>query len=356
MTEDLVLHGKNEFCPELNYKKYFIYKIITKQKEEYMVNIFNQFIKNKSKQKFLGIDFEFNKVSKTDREVSLMQINLEDDRDIGYIMIFNPHKINKESIKVLIELLTAENMIKILHGAEALDVPYLFNQLLVTKELIDLFCVNFYDTKYLCDYDNINIDEKKKCGIYHLLMNNEIINKDILEKLEKIEEKIGPMYLVTIDIYDMSDEIFKYSLYDVIYLPQLIKVYLAKNKDNHVYTKIIPEISAIVNKYKRNVENEFNELQVLVHSHNLNYIVHEDTKYFLKDIWELFYITLSNPLQQIKEINYFKQFIEIMTKFYVYYHTSYSNKLNYQHYQNWLKQYKFTFELFNQFEIIVKSI
>jgi hypothetical protein len=210
-------------------------------------------------------------------------------------------------------------MIKILHGAESLDIPYLFNQLLITKDNIDNFCSNFYDTKFLCDYNNlIKYNDIQKCGIYHLLVNNNIISKKQYEKLEKIEEKTGPIYMIHIDIYKLSIGVLQYSLYDVLYLPELIKKFL---KLDIAYTKIIPQVSCIVNKYKRNIENEFNVLSNIINSFNICYVIENNMKILLKDIWEMYYYSFSdrdNYFSKMKEIHYFKFFFEIISKFIIY--------------------------------------
>ena len=209
MIFDLLLDGKNEFYPKLNTKKYYVLKADTPQKIKIMINIFQKFMKNEKGKRFLGIDFEFNKVSKENREVALMQINLENNTDEGWIVLLYPPELKKEELDILIQLITQPLIIKILHGSESLDIPYLFNQLLITKKNIDNFCQNFYDTKYLCDYQNIEENNKRKCSIYDMLINNNIITEKKKMDLEKIEERTGPIYTVTINIHTMSQDILE---------------------------------------------------------------------------------------------------------------------------------------------------
>ena len=52
----------------------------------------------------------------------------------------------------------------------------------MTKENVNNFCNNLYDTKYLCDFNNIDLEVPEKCGIYHLLINNKIITQEKLEE------------------------------------------------------------------------------------------------------------------------------------------------------------------------------
>lgn len=350
---NLILKGTNEFYPGLNSKTYYILKVDSSTNANYMCDIIKEFnlsSTNTLNKHYLGIDFEFNKVSKGDREVALMQINLENDSSIGYIFVLYPPELSKVNNLILIDLVTNTKIIKILHGAESLDVPYLFNQLLISKKNINNFCVGFYDTKYLCDYSQIESKIKGKCSIYNLLVDNKVITEKKMDELEKIEQKSGPIYLIHINIHNMSNEVFKYSLYDVVYLPELIKKFLSKSK---VYTQVIPEISCLVNKYKRNIEKEYLLLEEKIQKMNMCFIFDNKHMVLLKDIWETYYLIMNDNkkyLENLKEINYFKKFFEIITKFIVYsnlgkYFKIYKNKkelleeINWVHYYKWLSLY-----------------
>jgi hypothetical protein len=321
MKFDLELNGNKEFhsnCSSfISNKKYYVLKVDTKEKETFMNDKFIEFIKsqekNRNKMFYIGIDFEFNKVSRESRDVALMQINLENDiSNDGMIFVLYPPDLNDN--KYLISLITNRNIIKILHGAESLDIPYMFDQLLITKENIDNFCNNFYDTKFLCDYMNLMKPVPSRCSIYYLLQSNNIITQKKFDELEKIEDKTGPIYLIHINIYKLNFDVLRYSLYDVLYLPELIKKFF---KLNDIYYKnIIPEISCLVNKYKRNVEKEFNILSDTINKFNIFYIIDNGTKILIKDIWEMYFYTY---YIKMNEIHYFKFFFEIITKFIVYY-------------------------------------
>ena len=354
MEFDIILDGKKEFYPNTNTKKYYVLKVDTKKKEDYMRIFFIKFIQNQlnnpSIKHYMGIDYEFNRVRKTERDVALMQINLENDLNEGYIFVLYPPGLSKVNLDTLINLLTTKLIIKILHGAESLDIPYLFNQLLITKENINNFCVNFYDTKYLCDYNFIELNSSGKCSIYYLLVDNKIITQQKKDELEKIEERTGPIYLVHIDINKMPNDILKYSLYDVLYLPDLIKKFILKGP---IYAVIIPEISCLVNKYKRQIEMEFNNLEKLISSLNIYFIWENSKPIILKDIWEGYYWVLNDKhkyLEKLIQINYFKYFFEIMTKLMVYYNIIkyfkvYKNKkqtienINFDVFYKWIQLY-----------------
>lgn len=364
---NLILKGENEFYPGLNSKTYYILKVDSNININHMNNIikkFNLSSNDISNKHYLGIDFEFNKVSKTDREVALMQMNLENNSNDGYIFVLYPPELSKENNQILINLLTNTKIIKILHGSESLDIPYLFNQLLITKENIDKFCIGFNDTKYLCDYLQLETGIKGKCSIYNLLADNKVITEKKIVELGKIEEKTGPIYLVEIDIHKMSNEIFKYSFYDVIFLPELVKKFLSRSL---VYTNIIPNISCLINKYKRNIENEYLILEELIQNMNMYFIYDGYHIILLKDIWETYYWIMNDTnqyLEKLKEIHYFKKFFEIITKFIVYsnvikYFKVYKNKkesvskINWEKYNNWLLMYPYINKVIKEYEIQV---
>ena len=367
---NLILKGEKEFYPGLNSKTYNILKVDSDINIKHMSNIikkFNLSSKDISNKHYLGIDFEFNKFSKTDRDVALMQINLENDSNNGYIFALYPPELSKEDNKILIDLLTNTRIIKILHGSESLDIPYLFNQLLITSENINNFCIGFNDTKYLCDYLHLEKGLKGKCSIYNLLADNKVITQNKVIELEKIEEITGPIYLVEIDVHNMSEYILKYSLYDVIYLPELIKKFLSISI---VYTHIIPNISCLINKFKRNIENEFLLLEEIIQNMNMYFIIDNFHVVLLKDIWETYYWIINDTnkyLENLKEINYFKKFFEIITKFIVYsnvikYFKVFKNKkesvnkINLEKYNNWLLKYPYINKIIKEYEIeIVKD-
>lgn len=342
MNYDLIFYGNKEFYPKINNKKYLVYKIINSEKIEFMINIFNDFINSLDKY-YLAIDFEFNKVSKTNRDIALMQINIENDNDIAYIFVLYPPMLNNSQLNILIKLITKPNAIKILHGSESLDIPYLFNQLLISKDNINNFCQNFYDTKYLCDYNNIN-----KCGIYDFLENENIMTKNKKKELEDEVERMGPLYLIQKHITNLRDDIFMYSLYDVLYLPQLIKKF-----DNNLEYKIISEISCLINKYKRNIESDFENIKNEINLINNYFIYDNNNKIILKDLWETYFWIIddnNNYISKLKNINYFKKFLEIFTKMIFYYNinnkykiyknkNSFIKKLNIDNYLKWLSYY-----------------
>ena len=329
MKYTLVLYGKNEFYPKLNNKQYNILLADTKEKTDFMCNFFKNFIKeqnNNIKKKFyIGMDFEFKRVRKTDKDIALFQIILDsNDNNIGTIFVFYPPELNNNQMTILIELLTNEYIIKIIHGGESLDIPYLFDQVFKKEKLIHKFCKNLYDTKYLCEYAHIELDEqKKRCSIYYLLEEYKIITHQKFIDLESIEEKTGPIYLIDIDIHKLNFDVFRYSLYDVLFLPDLIKKFSKKDK---IYTNLIPEISHIVFQYKRKINSEgfsFNKMKDITNLYNIHFIELDNKIFTLNEIYQYILFTLYIPeWEQLIKITYFKEFLETILRYLVYHSIS----------------------------------
>jgi hypothetical protein len=106
MDFDIILNGQDEFYENVNNKTYNILKVDNIQKENFMCNIFRKFIKNletNPKEKhYIGIDFEFKQVRKEDRDVALMQLNLENSSNDAYIFICYPPDMTKDNLQILI--------------------------------------------------------------------------------------------------------------------------------------------------------------------------------------------------------------------------------------------------------------
>jgi hypothetical protein len=356
MSYNLILNGLKEFYPKTNNIRYNVLKVDNANKINIMIDRMKSFIKNQNKAKhYIGIDLEFNKVSKESKDIALMQINLENDSDTAYIFIFKPSELDTNNKKILIELLTNPNIIKILHGSESLDIPYIFNQLLVSKKNIDGFCSNFYDTKFLCEYYNITNRIKKSCSIYSLLEDHNIITHKKVKELEANEKKMGNISEIIIDIHNMNDSILKYALYDVIYLPMLIRKLLSYGD---IYRYLLPDITHLVFKNKRNIEQDFQDLEKLINEQNNHFIKYKEDNFSLNTIYET-YLYQYFQFNDMIEINYFRNFFTIITKLVIYSNVNNnynvliknnikSKSIDYSKYFKWLEQYKYISKLIKE--------
>ena len=356
-----ILYGENEFYKGINNKKYYIYVINNIDNEKIMNTLFTDFITNQnnnpSEKHYIGIDCEFNKISKGDRIIGLMQINIENDSNDGHIFLLQPPSLSDNS--KLLQLFTQPKMIKILHGSESLDIPYLFNQLLITENNINNFCKHFYDTKIICEYNNNKNKNKNidinKCSIYDLLIDSKIMTKEQLEKFDKMEDRMGPIYLIHVDVNNLSSDFLDYALYDVIYLPELIKKLVKTDKK---YKLITSELFTIINIYKRNINTYLHDIEILINTMNTYYIYDNTILYNFHNIWNIYYDVMFNKIKitHLTNINYFKLFFKIISKFILYsnvlkYYKTFSAKNNIVNIildiskLDWLKQYKYIYNI-----------
>ena len=67
-----------------------------------------------------------------------------------------------------------------------------------------------------------------------------VISQDKLEELLG-NEMIGPIYDIIIDVNKLSHALLKYTIYDVLFLPSLIK----KFPSTLLYNKLVPQLTMI---------------------------------------------------------------------------------------------------------------
>ena len=264
--------------------------------------------------KLIGVDFEFNRV-KNKREIALCQINFM-KKDKMNIFLFYPPNIKKDIFKSLL----ISDCIKILHGSESLDLPYLCDNIINNNDW-DKFCNNLIDTRYLCEYYNSSNNIDSRCRIYDLLLSMKVISKNKYDDLMKNDKLMGNIWEINIDVKTMSKELIKYSIYDVLYLPKLFN----KFPKNEIYHKIIPEIGNIVFllRYQDKLDKYFAD----VSKHNLT--KYNINNYNYNDVYiSVFeWIMTDNLMYNLYQISYFRKFIELIIKNILYNYLDKSIKL-----------------------------
>ena len=125
-----------------------------------------------------------------------MQLNFETDYNIRFIFIIYPPYLSYYWKTYLIKrLLGNYRIIKILHGSDSLDIPYMFNDLIIKPKYIKKFIHSFVDTRYICEFYNLeNNYQNRKCKIYEFLLDQKIINQEKLNQLEDNSKKMGHIY------------------------------------------------------------------------------------------------------------------------------------------------------------------
>ena len=265
--------------------------------------------------KVIGVDFEFNRI-KNKREIALCQINFMKKKKMD-IFLFYPPNIKKDIFKSLL----ISDCIKILHGSESLDLPYLFDNII--DDNWDKFFNNLIDTRYLCEYYNSSNNIDGRCRIYDLLLLMKVISKSKYNDLMKNDKLMGNIWEINIDVKTMSKELIKYSIYDVLFLPKLFN----KFPKNEIYHNIIPQIGNIVFllRYQDKLDKYFAD----VSKHNLTKYNINNNYFTFNDIYiSVFeWIMTDNFMHNLYQINYFRKFIELIIKNVLYNYLDNSIKL-----------------------------
>ncbi len=273
-------------------------------KNKLLEDYIKEFIKYKE-YKMIGVDFEFNRV-KNKRQIALCQIIFLKNKKSD-IFLFYPPNINKDIFKNLL----LSDTIKILHGSESLDLPYLFDNIITNNR--DKFFNNLIDTRYLCEYYNSSNNLEGKCRIYDLLLNMKVINKKKYDDLMKNDKLMGNIWEINIDImkpsFTNNKQLIKYCIYDVLYLPQLYE----KFPKNEIYNKIIPEIGNI--SFMLRYENKLDDLFIEMSKYNTKKY-NDNYNYTFNDVYIIVneWIMIDNFIFNLNQINYFRKFIELLIK------------------------------------------
>ncbi len=300
--------------------------------EKYIIDFINY-----PNEKIIGIDFEFNRI-KDKREIALCQINFEHNNK-NDIFLFYPPNIDKNIFR---KLLISDNIIKILHGSESLDLPYLYSHILKENDINshELFSNNLIDTRYMCEYYNSINNIDGKCKIYDLLLSLHVIDKKKYDELMENDKLIGNIWDVFIDVRNLSKEVAKYSAYDVIYLPDLYRVFMNQNsnqdsnQDSNIFKNIIPDISHVA--FYLRYFNKINEISEALSKYNLNKTVFYNHQMNFNEIYVIIFewIKMNDiVINNLYNINYFRKIIELLIKNIIY------NKLN-----NTIKLFDFNFK------------
>lgn len=307
MTDDLI-----------NFKRMHLIRPHDKDRtsESYFYKYLKKIVRRSSKYKVLmGIDFEFNT-----KKIALMQISFETykpslDKPLSrYFIIYPPELSNKTVNFLKNNILSNSKILKILHGSESLDLPYIVDELYNNdmEGLIDFF-LSMIDTKYLCEYLNDVYNRQKVCRIYDMLLNYEIIDQRIYQILDKNEDEMGPIYKIIIDINNLSEALKKYSIYDVIYLGKTfltLKDMIIKYNPKNYYLLI--DILRFSFMEKRDITNIGDDLVVINMMNNYFILVGLKKTYKLKliDVYNQIiknYMESYPSIKPLIEITYFKK-------------------------------------------------
>jgi len=225
---------------------------------------------------FMGIDFEFNT-----KKIALMQILFEihkKEKIIKKYYIVFPPNLELEIYEFFkINIMANTSILKILHGSESLDIPYLVEVFFdMDIELGIEFFLSMIDTRYLCEYLNIERSEPNICRIYDLLEKTQIISAQEKLDLDSNEIKMGPIYEIFIDINTLTPELITYSIHDVVYLIDLfqhLKTQIIKTNPKNYYLLIDTQRYCFMEK--RDVTNIGDDLTLINKMNNYFYYINK---------------------------------------------------------------------------------
>jgi hypothetical protein len=225
---------------------------------------------------YMGIDFEFN-TKKIALMQILFQIHKKDKIIKKYYIIYPPNLDLTIYDYFKLNIMANSHILKILHGSESLDIPYLVDDFFnMDLDLAINFFLSMIDTRYLCEYINIERLEPNICRIYDLLEKTQIISSEEKLALETNEEKMGHIYEIFIDINTTSPELITYSIHDVVYLIDLyqnLKTKIIKSNPKNYYLLVDAQRYCFMEK--RNVTNIGDDLIIINQMNNYFYYINK---------------------------------------------------------------------------------
>ena len=320
-----ILNFKEEFKSNLNGEYYLIIC-----DSELNINIFKVFlifyytnVKLVKKNYYIGMDLEFNT-----KVAALIQLNFDIRSDLhkeNLIFIIDPLIFDKGWNSFFVEhILCRSNVYKILHGSDSLDLPYIFKSMLNgEKNLITKFTRSFIDTKFLCEYSYFkNNEQLGKCKIYYILLKENVITEKKFKQLLKNEDKMGPIYDILININNMNENLINYTLYDVVYLYELVSNYIKKLKDFDLVNEIVR--LSILNKiesYDVVPKIEIDKINNYLFNFNGKIVKLID---FFNKVFESF-LSKNNLTKVLLNINYIKNLLILIFKYEAYFYICKNN-------------------------------
>lgn len=281
--------------------------------------------KDKTKKFHVGIDFEFNM-----KEVALMQLNFG-----TYLWVIDPkyYDDNKKQI-INQKLFWHQDVYKVFHGADSLDLPYLFTNVFDNNnDNILKFTRKYIDTRFLCEYVRNSKKEEGRCSIYDAMLYMGTIDKIKYDELIENSETMGPIQDVMWDIKKLSSFHIKYAFYDVLHLLDFMTdIYKKINKDTPQYSRCyyyIIELIRFAILERKEITKVLEFTKQIVNPLNNYFIKTTKTTKTLIDIYNDFTKDLvvvdtfdkdQNKLDFnfIESVNYIKGILSFLLKYIVY--------------------------------------
>lgn len=244
-----------------------------------------------NKLNYVAIDFEFNR-----GKIALMQINFGDT-----IWLIDPSKFTHAQLRVIRNKIFLNDQIyKIFHGADNLDLPYVYQYVLNNNETyIVQFMRKFFDTRFYCEYMRKGNNQPGKCGLYDLMKYSGAITDSKYNELVNLNDSMGPIQDVYFYVDKLTKDQIKYAYYDVLYLittllnlqqkiiidtPNLVKTYYYINElirfvylERKGVTNVLSEYRNIVGRINGTIVNKttaiklFDDAQTKIKDDDINF-------------------------------------------------------------------------------------
>lgn len=350
MQESSTLSNSN--TPDQNLP-FFTIKVTTAKMAKILTSYGMFYLMTKTKSHMLGFDFEFNQ-----GKIALWQVSFYAD-DICYIFVIDPYIFEKDCSQyksLVIETIFTSPLKKIVHGADSLDMPYIFNELFEKNHvLIHKFIKRVFDTRFLCEYIKlINNDGNKKCSIYDALLYFKVISQTEYDDLNNLTISMGPVQDVNWNLYNMSSFHLKYTMYDVLFLKNFIKnIYKSGIDKNEL--DIVSQINRFTCYEKYEISGILQESKQIVDVINNYFVIISNSQLKLIDIYDIVIKSMSSNnnfshFLKTMEINNFKKLITMIFKRIVYVLISESHKI----YENKKTIYATKISYINIFDKLLK--
>lgn len=301
--------------------KDIIYKLFILFLYYYDETIGDELSKDKTKKFHVGIDFEFNM-----REVALMQLNFG-----KYLWIIDPKFYDEPKKEIINEKLFWNHKVyKVFHGADSLDIPYLFTKVFDdNKEHIMDFMNKYIDTRFLCEYVRNSKKEDGKCSIYDAMLYMGTIDQKKYNELIENSEAMGPIQDVMWDIKKLSSLHIKYAFYDVLHLLDfMVDIYTKINKETPEYTRsyyYIIELIRFAILERKNITDVLEYTKQVINPMNNYFVQTKTSNKTLIDIYNDFtkdLIIHDNEdkinVNFIESVNYIKGILSFLLKYILY--------------------------------------
>jgi hypothetical protein len=340
-TAEMVLNGKEQMIvitnPEINYYVHINPKI--EQNILYHAYILIFALESLfTKHFYIGVDYEYTK-----KKIELMQLNFEHYvAPESIIFLLKPTDLTDVQMSTHIDLIVCNKYInKILHGASALDLPYMYNEMLANDHVkIKKFTRSLIDTMYFCEFFKKGKGFNDKCSIYDedpersAIYFFKVIDSEQQQNLTNLFDELPAHAEVIWNVRKLGQPQRLYALYDVLFLKyfyyKIISTAVQEETSEISRKNVIILYKYVVNEMVRFVFLENNNITNLnerckqdVDPIN-NYFIRKQNKIIkLIDIYNMVSVDLETTTPKVKidelmMVNPFKNKISTLIKRIVY--------------------------------------